>query len=51
MIIVNIRNVDRKTENAAKNRLRNVMGKKKSIPVIAKKKSRKGAFNFEYLGS
>ncbi len=51
MITVNIRNADQETENAAKNRLKNAMGKKKNIPVIIKKRSRKGAFEFEDIGS
>jgi hypothetical protein len=50
-MIVNIQNADQKTENAAKNRLENVMEVKKSIPVTMKNKNRKGALNFEHIGS
>jgi hypothetical protein len=47
----NILNVDRKKANAVKNRLENVMEKKESIPVTVKNRNRKGAVNFENIGS
>jgi hypothetical protein len=47
-MIVNTRNANQKKANAVKNRLEDAMGRKRNIPVIVKKRSRKGVFYLEY---
>jgi len=50
-MIVNTRNADQKTASAVRNRSKDATVKKKNIPVIVKKRNRKGVFNLEYPGS